>query len=392
LRILVVQESDWLDRGPLQSHHLMERLSKRGHQILVIDTDIRTKKQAASIVSKRNIFKNVHKVIDDGGITLIRPSIIKIPILDYISLVWTHAGEIKNQINEFKPDVIVGFGILNANIAINFAEKKNIPFVYYIIDELHRLVPQKYFQVLAKFIESKNMKNSEKVISINESLKDYTIEMGADISKTAVIRAGVDLERFSSADGTAIRERYGLGINDVVLFFMGLLYSFSGLKEVAMELAKPENGNVKLLILGKGYLWDDLQEIKRKYKLDNKIIMIDWESYENVPEYIAAADICILPAYKNEIMKNIVPIKMYEYMAAGKPVIASNLYGIMKEFGNDNGISYVDRPEDVLLKARELRDDGYDLAGRRAKKSVENNNWDILANDFEDILREVMDG
>lgn len=37
------------------------------------------------------------------------------------------------------------------------------------------------------------------------------------------------------------------------------------------------------------------------------------------------------------------PIKMYEYMAAGKPVIAESLPGIMKEFGSDNGVIYVDK-------------------------------------------------
>ncbi len=57
--ILVVQESDWLKRNPHQQHHLMERLSLKGHEIKVIEKE------------------------------LIR------------------------QIREFSPEVIVGFGIIN---------------------------------------------------------------------------------------------------------------------------------------------------------------------------------------------------------------------------------------------------------------------------------------
>ena len=71
--------------------------------------------------------------------------------------------------------------------------------------------------------------------------------------------------------------------------------------------------------------------------------------YQNI---VAASDICILPAYPDEeIMQDIVPIKIYEYMAMSKPVITTKLPGIMMEFGEDNGISYVDKPEDVVLKA-----------------------------------------
>ena len=40
MRILVVQESDWIVMGPHQSHHLMERLSERGHEVRVIDYEI----------------------------------------------------------------------------------------------------------------------------------------------------------------------------------------------------------------------------------------------------------------------------------------------------------------------------------------------------------------
>lgn len=52
----------------------------------------------------------------------------------------------------------------------------------------------------------------------------------------------------------------------------------------------------------------------------------------------------------NDVMRNIVPIKMYEYMACGKPVIVTKLPGIMKEFGHNNGVVYVNQPLEVLKK------------------------------------------
>lgn len=41
MRILVLQESDWVEVGPHQSHHLRERLSLRGHLVVVVDFEIR---------------------------------------------------------------------------------------------------------------------------------------------------------------------------------------------------------------------------------------------------------------------------------------------------------------------------------------------------------------
>lgn len=388
MRILVVQESDWIAKGPHQSHHLMERLSKRGHEIRVIDFEIRWRDQEKkNIISNRQVFEGVHKAINDGPVTVIRPPIIKLPALDYLSLIFTHQREIRRQINEFKPDVIVGFGILNANIAFRLARKNGIFSIYYIIDELHRFVPEKAFQALANSIERLNMKNADKVISINEGLREYTIHMGATRGKTEVIRAGVDLERFVSNGREEVRKRYGILDNDIVLFFMGWLYDFSGLKEVALELARCENNHIKLLIVGKGDLWDTLQEIRNNYGLEKKLIIVDWIPYGDVPKYLSASDICILPAHNNDVMRNIVPIKMYEYMAAKKPVIATCIYGIKKEFGDNNGVLYIKKPEEVLRYAINLAE--YESCineGLKARNFVEKLSWNDVVDLFEGIL------
>ncbi|RJS76371.1 glycosyltransferase [Methanophagales archaeon] len=237
------------------------------------------------------------------------------------------------------------------------------------------------------------MKNADKVISINEGLRECTIQMGKRGRKKRVTRADVELESFNPADRDAIRRKHGINEEDAVLFFMGWLYSFSGLKEVAMELAgaSEKHRSIKLLTLGKGDPWDTLQDIKRESGLDSRIITVGWQPYKEMPKYIVASDISLLPAYKNEVMKNIVPIKMYEYMAAGKPVIATSLPGIMKEFGNDNRVIYVDRPEDVVKKAVELVESGsIEEEGRKAGKFVEKYSWDNITDEFEGILEEVV--
>ena len=82
-----------------------------------------------------------------------------------------------------------------------------------------------------------------------------------------------------------------------------------------------------------------------------------------------------------------VPIKIYEYMAMGKPVIATKLPGVVREFGKDNGVIYVDRPEDVVKKAIKLIESGsIEEEGKKARKFVEKYSWDNVVAEFEEIL------
>jgi hypothetical protein len=144
MKILITQETDWLKRNPAQQHHLAELMSLRGHQIRAIDYELRWKTEADKhFRSRRQVFENVVKIHEGARVTVIRPGIIKFPALDYLSLAITHKAEINRQIKDFAPDVIVGLGIINSYWAVNAAKKNNIPFIYYWIDVLHRLIPQK---------------------------------------------------------------------------------------------------------------------------------------------------------------------------------------------------------------------------------------------------------
>jgi glycosyltransferase involved in cell wall biosynthesis len=392
MNILVVQESNWLTRNPHQQHHLMERLAARGHSIRVIDYDIDWKKEnKGGIAGPRTVYRDVQKIIPEVSIQVIRPASLRVPVLEYPVLMVTHRREVLRQIEEFKPDFIMGFGILNAWIASRLARTHKIPFIYYWIDALDTLIPEEIFQRLGRILVEQALRNSAYVITINQRLKEYVIGLGADPERTMVICAGIDLERFNPAiDGSAIRSAYGIGKEDTVLFFMGWLYHFSGLKEVALEIARSPDRyrNLKMLIVGDGDAYDDLLRIRDTYQMDDKLILTGKQPYEKIPEFIAAADICILPADPQEkIMQDIVPIKMYEYLAIGKPVITTKLPGIIREFGYGNGVLYADVPEKVPETAHTIMSQGTIRDhGNSARMFVQDLDWKTLTNTFEETL------
>ena len=173
---------------------------------------------------------------------------------------------------------------------------------------------------------------------------------------------------------------------------MGWLYHFAGLKEVALELARSKKENVKLLIVGEGDAFDDLKRIQREHGLQDTVILAGRRPYEEIPGFIAAADICLLPADPAEkVMHDGLPAKIYEYLAMRKPMISTRLRGVMREFGDGHGVIYVDRPEDAVGKALELVQSGQvEKLGIKARQFVENYSWDKITDQFERILKEVI--
>ena len=393
MKILVIQDTDWIKRNPGQQHHLAERLLLRGHELRVIDYEILWQTEGKKeLYSRRQVYPNISKIFRDAGITVIRPGISKIPVLNYASMIFTYNYEINKQIKEFKPDVIVSHSILTNYLALRLSKKNNIPFVFHMTDAQHTIIPHGFLQPVGRIIESRILRNADRVVTINDKLRDYAVGLGANPDKTYVVKAGIDLERYDpNIYNGEVRERYGIAGDDKVLFFMGWLYHFSGLKEVVIELSKIKNEKIKFLIVGDGDAFNDLSRIREEYNLGNQVILTGKQPYETIPQFIAASDVCLLPAYLNETMRDIVPIKLYEYMAMGKPVIATKLPGVVKEFGYGNGVVYSKTPEEVVSMAIDLAEnEKINNLGIKARNFVEKNDWDNVTDEFENILEDIV--
>lgn len=390
MKFLIIQETDWEVRGPHQQHHLMERLANQNHEIRVIDYEILwNKKINKRYYTKKKIFLANPKIIKISKIRVIRPVSLNIPILSYLSTPIFHFFTIFQEIKYYKPDIIFGFGIFNSFIGLILAKIFKIPFYYYLIDHLHTLVPIKIFQPIAKLIESINIQRCDKLYAINKGLIDYSLGLGGNVEKSIIISGGVDLDLYKPNLIIRNKKRKELGIlpKDKVLMFMGWMYDFSGLKEITDYIVKNEDllENYRLLIVGDGDLFNYINNKKKELKNPQKIILTGRVPFNLITNYLQAADFCILPAYKNEIMNNIVPIKLYEYIASGKPVIATKLDGIYKEFGIDNGILYINYPIEVFEKIK-IDKKSYDKVVSNGQNFILNYDWTKILNKFIDSL------
>jgi glycosyltransferase involved in cell wall biosynthesis len=391
MKILLVQDMEWRRKGPWQQHHLMEKLSLKGHEIRVIAFEHLWRWEKGPLFERSERIEHFNRIYEGAEVTYISPSFVRLPLLDYGSFLFSSRTAIKKEIAAFKPDVIIGFSSVLSNYwGMRYAKKSGIPFVYYWYDIIHVLNIPKPFGPLAFLIEKRIIKGSTHIVTINAALSEYLLTIGAPPSTTSTIPGGVDFDRFDprSIDRQAVRQRYDFAESDTILFFMGWIYKFSGLQEVAADIIKLKDRQpgLKLLVVGRGPGLALLEELQKQHDVQNHIILTGYRPYDEIPQLIAAADICLLPAYDNEEMRHIVPIKMYEFLAMGKPVISTKLNGVMREFGTDNGVLFVDKPEAVVPLVTALSKSQWQQESENGQRFIQRYDWELIIADFEALL------
>jgi len=384
-------------RGPHPQHHFLERLAQRGHEVHIIHYPLNWRN--ASFGTSRGepkIVDRVHRVTSGPGVTLITPPFVRIPGLDLLSMAAVHAITVRRQIHVFEPDVVIGYSIVNSFVAMRLARRLGIPFVYQTIDALPELVPWKWLRGLARIFVSANYKGAQRILLISDSLVDFAISLGAARSKCSVIPAGVDLELYSSPNsGKTLRAELGLESTDLVLGYLGYVYPSSGLTELLSKIAekKSRGARIALLLIGDGDGREELVSNARSLGLGDRVIVTGWQAYERVPSLLSVCNIFVFPGFDSDLLRHVVPMKFYEYLAAGRPVVSTRLEGIVREFHDCTAVHIVSEPREVADAALRILDDPEEC---RLESEVGRNfvrvrrGWAHLTDLFEACLYEVV--
>jgi len=389
MRITVVQETDWLKRGPHQQHHLFERLAARGHEITVLDFEILYEPfPRAQLIAPRQTHLNVKRTLTpSNGVTVIRPFTIRLPLIARPTSLFTFYFEL---IQLSCPDVIVNYALSTGLPALIAARQRKVPFLFHVIDSLYTLVPFPVLRPVAQIFERGLLRASDRTLYSNEELRQYGINLGAKESLAQTIRTGVDLKQFGSGvEAASLRSQFGFKSDDVILLFIGWLYDHVGVDTVMRTLLHLP-ANVKLLVVGAGEGEPQLKALHQELNLGERVVFAGSRPYETMPQFMALADVCLLYFELKPITQHIVPIKIYEYMASGKPVLASPLPAIMRDVPPDNGVLYIPQTE-LLDELNRLLDSNYrQMIGTASRKFVEVNcDWEKLTDEFESLLLEM---
>ncbi|MFN2117151.1 MAG: glycosyltransferase family 4 protein [Candidatus Promineifilaceae bacterium] len=399
LRILEVQETNWLDRNVIQPHHILERLVERGHSVQIIDYDILwPQRQDRSLMEGRKLFPSVNRVIPGVTIPVIRPSTIHLPLLCHLSWTMNSLRELQRLLDTFQPDVVIGYSLTNSYFMALLVQSRGVPFVSMVLEPYHTMVPQQWAKSVAKLMEKKAEQTADRVFVFTPKMSEYIEGMGVRKERITIFRTGVSPKIFSvGVNGQDKRADLGIKEDDWVLFFMGWLYDFSGLKEIVQTVMSDPSilEDKRLLIVGDGDLYEELCRLVEQYGLSQRVILTGRVPFADIPALLATADVCLLPSQENDITRDIVPMKVYEYLAAGRPVVASSLPGLVTEFGEDNGILYGAGSLDVFAKAlamSEQQEFAHALAAKGREFAEKNANWEETADHFEEVLLFLSNG
>lgn len=365
MNILVVSETEYIKKVVHEYQIIPETLASMGHDVFVIDYPAEFhKKHFFDLGSfKTQKFKNIKKANKRKGITLIRPGIIKIPVVSRIVAFVEYFFIIPKIIKKKQIDKIIMLSApTNGLQTLFWAKIFKIPILFRLIDVLHLLAPFRFLQKLA-YLSEKIIYPRVSAISANtKNLKNYAIKMGGKAKTTYYLASGADKDIFfpGKKDKKLIK-KYKFSEKDIIILFAGTLYNFSGLDILLNYFAKniTKHSNIKFLIAGKGEQELVLKNIIKKYNLSKNVKLLGFIQYDNLSKYINLADICTNPFIKNNLTDPIFPGKIYQYLACSKPVIATKLRGTLELFPDKQGknnIYYfnIDKPQEFFSTIKKI--------------------------------------
>lgn len=181
----------------------------------------------------------------------------------------------------------------------------------------------------------------DRVVVLTEGLKDLLIRRyGVRVERITVVPSGTDTRLFAPRSEDAARRELGLPVG-LYVGFVGSLYRYQGLSCLldAMVLVKEAYPAVQLVLVGDGEVADELKEQAARLGLTSSIRWVGRVSYAQVPAWIGAMTVCVAPFRGDRGETS--PVKLFDYLACGRPVVASAIPSVTGLFGPDSGVQLV---------------------------------------------------
>lgn len=166
--------------------------------------------------------------------------------------------------------------------------------------------------------------HADRVVCVSRVSRRFLVEHGARVERVSVIPNGVDLRRFRATPLPSLDGRVPVAL------YLGTWADWqglSGLLEAWPGVLQRRPVRLRLVGRGRARQRKELQRRVRKLGLEGLVSLEAPVAHEAVPALIAEADVCVAPLSYNErnVVQGCCPLKVLEYAACGRPVIASNL-------------------------------------------------------------------
>ncbi len=241
-------------------------------------------------------------------------------------------------------------------------------------------------------------KSANRIFCVSTQLKDHLVQKwNLDAGQIVVLPNAADTEAFGNHyDVKSIRFRLNLK-NEPVVMFVGGFYLWHDLELLVDSFTQVlrKVPDAKLVLIGDGRTRSKVEKLIEENGLQSAVLMTGALEHRQVPEMLAIADVAVAPNISFFDGHGGSPLKIYEYMAAGKAIIATKTgqvaevihdghNGLLVEAGDKNSFAeaMVNLLSDPLVRER--------LGQQARKQAVEQHSWKQYTKELEKIYSAIL--
>lgn len=276
----------------------------------------------------------------------------RVPDISEISYNFRFIAQALGILRREKPDLIYQRHSSFNICGLYLSRLLRIPYILEVNNSevwLHANWGRLYLTGLCRLFEEVAFLGADAIVVISEVLKRDLVRMGIHPAKITVNPNGVNPNLFHpGVDGSQVRARYGLE-GKLVIGFLGTFRVWHGIPVLAEAIrpAVERELGLHFLLMGDGHLRTGFQQQIENAGVGSSVTLTGLVPHRDVQKYLAACDILVSPhippADGSEFFGS--PTKLFEYMAMGKGIVASDL-GQIGEVLKDGESAVLVKPGD----------------------------------------------
>jgi glycosyltransferase involved in cell wall biosynthesis len=317
---------------------LTEALSARGHAVVMAGPDDGGVREGP---------RKLDAAAGGGGMRSLLPK----PVYELAELAYSAPAyaRLARLAARESPDLLYERYNLFYHSGVRLARARRLPFILEVnapLAEERARYGGLAFPGLARASETSIWRAADRVFPVTRVLANMVEAAGVPAERITVIQNGVDQTFLGDVDASVVRERYGLG-SRLVLGFTGFVRDWHGLDRIVRYLARNGREDLHFLVVGDGDARGALEREAEALGVASRITFTGVVQREEVPAHVAAFDIALQPA----VTAYASPLKLFEYMALGRAIIAPASDNIREVLRDGDDALLVPQTDDQALTA-----------------------------------------
>jgi glycosyltransferase involved in cell wall biosynthesis len=240
------------------------------------------------------------------------------------------------------------------------------------------------------FFEERFRPRADGITVTSRALHDRAVALGIARHRVRHLPSGADVETIRPLPKEEMRGQLGLPADVPILVYIGFINYDIDCMVRAFPLVRARFPDVRLLMVGQKH--PITRRLCREHRITAGIDEVGIVPFEGLGRYLACADLLLLPFTDKICNIGRGPIKLGDYLAAGRPIVSMPVGDLRQVFAEDEpiGLAAGDTPEEFAAAICELLSDPErgERYGRNARLLAERKySWDVLTGRLEETYR-----